>query len=987
MRILPLFFVSGATALVYEVVWSKYLALILGSTIQAQTFVLASFMGGLALGNKLFGARADRLPNPVAVYGYIEVLIGLYAFFFPQLYKAGDALFMVLGANQLERPMVLAGAKFLVSALLLLPPTILMGATLPLMAGWLRRQEDAGRKVARFYSVNSLGAVLGAWMGGFVLVRGLGLVSSLQMTGLVNVLVGIAAVVIGRQLTMPVAVDTPQKGEISKSEVAPIGDTRLLVVMAAIAGGVSMGLEVLFSRALGMIVGGSLQAFSIVLMAFIFGIGIGGAIVADPRFARWQSMRTVHVLMLGAALLVWAFIAGIERWAIVYSHLRMGLAANEIGFVGHQLLTGLLAGLAMGLPAMTLGAVLPLMIRLSSAGSADCLGREVGRLLTWNTLGAVAGVALTGFVLLPAVGLRGAMATLAIFLAAASLLLAWRRGEALFQGAGAAVVVLVGLTLLAGGDGWRHSLGSGIFRMRNTALTSHALDDRKKGVEILYYKDGADATVSVETTRGVQDAKQIIMRINGKTDASSQGDLATQYLLAHLPMMARPDSKDVFILGLGSGITAGAVLGHPIESLVVAENCGPVIEAAKHFNKWNRSAMDNPKTKLYKEDARTVLRLGDRQYDVIISEPSNPWVAGIGSVFSKEFYELCASHLKEGGVMSQWFHIYEMHDGIVSLVVRTFSQVFPNVEIWDTQDGDIVMLGSLKPWDSTPSVWQRVYERTEPRKDLEEIGLKTAVSAWSRQAISQRLGSSVFGDAGGVQSDEFPILEYAAPEAFFIGRTALEIFMYDERVWMSRLASPEKARVGRALPTKVLGEMYEYYESSNPQLKKYLTWRLAAGEGPSGHPVYPEEPTLPVIFRPTTSYPTTPILPRSASAQFQDLALAELAILKENPDPAQGLDRMHHLLAEMEKSASFGIQERSFRPAHFAALGATEALAKGRFDMARDFIRFGRRYEPANIHLALTQRILDKVAPVVEAPATPKRTLSFEDLGVQPAKP
>lgn len=987
MRILLLFFCSGATALVYEVVWSKYLALILGSTIQAQTFVLASFMGGLALGNKLFGARADRIQNQVSTYGYLEAAIGLYAFSFPLLYKGADALFMALGSNNLDNPIVLAGVKFLVSALLLLPPTILMGATLPLMAGWLRRSEEPGRRVARFYSVNSLGAVFGAWLGGFVLVRELGLVSSLQMTGMANVAVGMAAVAMGRGMETPSPrTDSREAATTSTSGVA-LADAKLLALLAALAGGVSMGLEVLFSRALGMIVGGSLQAFAIVLMAFILGIGIGSAIVADPRFARWQSLRTAHVLMLGTAVIVWGFIAGIERWAIIYSHLRMGLAQNAIGFIGHQLLTGLLAGSAMGLPAMTLGGVLPLMIRLASPGREDSLGQEVGRLLTWNTIGAVGGVAITGFFLLPTVGLRGALATLAIFLASASFLLAWRRQERTLQAVGGGVVVLLALTLLAGGDGWRHSLGSGIFRMRNTALTSQALEERKKAVQILYYKDGADATVSVETTKGVQDVQQTIMRINGKTDASSQGDLSTQYLLAHLPMMARPESKDVFILGLGSGITAGAVLGHPIDSLVVAENCGPVIEASKYFKQWNRSATENPKTKLYQEDARTVLRLGGRQYDVIISEPSNPWVAGIGSVFSKEFYELCASHLKEGGIMSQWFHIYEMHDGIVSLVIRTFSQVFPNIEIWDTQDGDIVMLGSLKPWESTPAVWQSVYNRAEPRKDLEQIGLKTAVSAWSRQAISQRLGSAVFADGGGVQSDEFPVLEYAAPEAFFIGRTALEIFMYDERVWMSRVAAPEKVRVSRALPTRVLGEMYEYYETSNPQLRKYLTWRLAAGEGPNGHPTYPDEPTLPIIFRPTSSYPATPILPRTASAQFQDLALAELAILKDNPDPSQGLDRLHHLLEEMDKAASFGVQERSFRPAHFAALGAAEALAHGRFDIARDFIRFGRRHEPANIHLALTQRILDKVAPVEAAPAKPRRTMTFEELGVQPAKP
>src|SRR5205085_109319 len=163
------------------------------------------------------------------------------------------------------------------------------------------------------------------------------------------------------------------------------------------------------------------------------------------------------------------------------------------------------------------------------------------------------------------------------------------------------------------------------------------------------------------------------LRVNGKPDASSYGDLATQYLLAHLPMMARPAGKDVFVLGLGSGITAGALLGYPLDHLVVAENCEPVLRAARHFDQWNRGVVTNSLTRFWNEDARTVLKLSPQNYDVIISEPSNPWMAGVGSVFSREFYELAAHRLKPGGIMTQWFHLYEMHDGIVLLVLRTFA--------------------------------------------------------------------------------------------------------------------------------------------------------------------------------------------------------------------------------------------------------------------------------------------------------------------------
>ena len=186
-------------------------------------------------------------------------------------------------------------------------------------------------------------------------------------------------------------------------------------------------------------------------------------------------------------------------------------------------------------------------------------------------------------------------------------------------------------------------------------------------------------------------------------------------------MAARPEAKDVFILGLGSGITGGAILGHPVEHLTIAENCEPVIRAAKYSERWNRGVLTNQVTKLCTEDARTVLKLSPQTYDIIITQPSNPWMAGVGSVFSREYYRLTgASRLKEGGIMAQWFHVYDMHDGIVNLVLRTFGSVFPYTEIWDSGSGDLVLLGSMKPWKSDPSVFGKLFERTAPKQDFEK---------------------------------------------------------------------------------------------------------------------------------------------------------------------------------------------------------------------------------------------------------------------------
>src|SRR5213594_2596846 len=296
-----LFFCSGATALIYEVVWSKYLSQMLGSTVKAQTVVLPVFMGGLALGNRLFGARADQSPRPLAIYGYIELAIGLYAFFFHSFYRFADAVFVRLGTGQPEHRAWLLVLKGALSIALLLGPTILMGGTLPLLAAWLQRQTtDAGRWSARFYSINSLGAVFGAGMAGFYLVRALGMVSSLQMTALFNVLIGLTAVALARIRGGSASVAAPA-ATVEKS-AGPISQVfGWSCVLVALTGGVSMGLEVLASRSLVLIFGASLQAFSIVLMAFILGIGLGSAVVASPRWQRLRKETSACALLLCAA--------------------------------------------------------------------------------------------------------------------------------------------------------------------------------------------------------------------------------------------------------------------------------------------------------------------------------------------------------------------------------------------------------------------------------------------------------------------------------------------------------------------------------------------------------------------------------------------------------------------------------------------------------------------------------------------------------------
>ncbi len=881
--VLALFFGSGATALVYEVVWAKFLAQMFGSTIYAQTVVVVVFMGGLALGNRIFGGWADGLRQPVKVYGGLEICVGIYAFLFPALDRATDKIFIALGTPIAEHAGWLLVLKGFLSAALLLGPTILMGGTLPLLAAWLQIfSADAGRRSARFYSVNSLGAVTGATLAGFWLVQHYGMIATLQITATTNILIGAAAILLNRTGWLAPMVAIPGATTVESTPQIPTApDTlRWAGLMVALTGGVSMGLELLASRSLALIFGSSLQSFAIVLMAFILGIGLGSAWVASPRRAGKTGEKTVVLLLCVAAAWVTLLVFNLERWVDFYRIARTGLGRTEVGYEYQLLLSTGISLVILGIPAACIGAVLPLMMRAVSAVGVP-LGARVGALLTWNTLGAVVGTLITGFGLMPWLGLRDSFGTLALILGLVALMIAlrrrWRNGVKL-----TALVCGFALCLLMVSDaGWQNVMSSGVFRIWEAKFSAQLMSLRKQHIKILFYKDAPDATVSVESVDGIVGPESIGLRINGKPDAGTDVDLGNQLLLAHLPLLVKPAAKDVFVLGMGSGVTAGAALAYPIERLDIAENCEPVITAANIFAGWNRHVLDDLRTHVWREDARTVLKLHPQSYDVIITEPSNPWTVGVGSVFSREFYEIAASRLKPEGVVAQWFHVYEVNDDIVRLVLRTFNSEFPYVEVWDTGIGDIVILGSKQPWPTGPDVFRQGFAIDRVRTDMWMIDIQSPEALLARQLASQRTGFAIAGD-GPIQSDLFPILEYSAPEAFFIGNSSKELWRFDERTWQQLLAPADKDAALASLPLAKSQLIFSDFSTINGDLFACLF-----GTAPNAG--------VPCIFQTPQPVPQ-PASDGSAVANAEqffragDLNQAEALImlaLKQNPNDVQ----------------------------------------------------------------------------------------------------
>jgi len=752
---------------------------------------------------------------------------------------------------------------------------------------------------------------------------------------LVNALVGACAIGLGRRNSQPGAAPASTQAVVQLKGSAPLLQwTSLLVAMT---GGISMGLEVLASRALSLIFGSSLQAFALVLIAFILGIGIGSSLVSSSWWQRKVSPKVTPLLLIAAAAWILTLIFKIESWVEFYRWAKTGLAHSEVGYFYHQGLTVFVGLVVLGIPAALIGAVLPLMIQTASAEQK--LGARIGRLLTWNTTGAVVGVLVTGFVLMPKLGLRNAFAILAFGLCATALVYATLRRERMATVCSGVVTFGAIFVLIAGNQDWQIVLSSGAFRSRDTVYDPTIMQQRRNLMKLLYYKDAPDATVTVERSAR---SGQYFLRVNGKTDASSRGDFSTQVLCAHLPLMTRPDAKDVFILGLGSGITSGAALAHPIANLVVAENCQPVIEAAKFFEPFNNGALTDSRARLVPEDARTVLKLSPQQYDVIISQPSNPWTAGIGSVFSREYYEVASSRLKEQGLMVQWFHVYEIHDGIVSMVIRTFGQVFPHFEIWDTASGDIILLGAKQPWTPNLDAWRQVYQRPIVREQLESIGLGTPEQLLTRQLASQRTAFAIAG-AGAVQSDYFPVLEYEAPQAFYIGKQAAILRNYDERTVQNILLTEAKRYALSSLDDTALRAAFAEFPSVNPDLMKVLVARLNTNTSAST--------TIGIssVFRPDGQQPTGST--NDSPAQQIEFAIARL----RDPGTRQAAAQQ---VRQLLQSPQDGLPT-----AQLTARAARETLASGDYAATRALIEIGLGAGTNDEQLNYLNRILEREGP------------------------
>jgi spermidine synthase len=820
--IATLFIISGATGLVYQIAWFKYLSLFLGNTTYAQTVVLATFMGGLAIGASLWGRKADQSKSPIKLYAGLELFVGIYCIVYPALLSVAKIAFIaIVHAFQLpsDGGTVLI-LKLFISAVMLLFPTILMGGTLPVLVRFISNSiEESGKNVATLYFLNSLGAVLGSLLGGFFLVQMAGLRATVIAAGVVNILIAGVAFLLGKN--MPVMPSLREEAEPIIERSTTDRQALLAVGVAGVSGLAAMIYEVAWVRLLIPVLGSSTYSYTLMLVAFISGITIGSWLVVVSIRKIRNLFGALALCQLGVGLSMAVMLPVYGRIPYVYWHLGAILTRSEGTYPIFLILQFMVGFFIMIIPTIFLGMSLPLASRIATR-SVVVLGKSVGTVFSVNTLGTVIGSLAAGLVLIPLIGVRHAMEVGFVLNLLCGIVLSYfdqasSRGRRIVL-TGLGVVLTAGTISL--GSNWNQSIAlTGVFRQfggNRTPPASYAEFEKiAESYKVLYYKEGASATVGVVEHVGSFGIQNVLL-INGKADASSVGDLPTQVLLGQVPMMFHPQPDTVLVIGYGSGVTVGSVLTHPVKRVESVEISPEVVAASKYFEHVNHQPLSDPRVRLFVDDALAFLKLATTNYDVIVSEPSNPWIAGIGNLYSTEFFEVCKARLKSHGLMVQWFHLYEVDDETFRLVVRTFRSVFPHVTLWQSLTTDVLLVGSSEVLTVDGEKLAAKLKIEKVKADLARIQISDPATLLSLQMVSEGPVRE-YASSGPLNTEDKPLLEHWAPKAFFVDRGVIEINRFDERRLFGRsdllldqmlagksLTDEEKLNIGmfHAQPTK-----------------------------------------------------------------------------------------------------------------------------------------------------------------------------------------
>lgn len=753
--LIPVFFLSGATSLVYQTLWERALHLLLGTSGQALATVLAAFMAGLGLGGWLGGRWTPA--RPLRAYGWLELGIGVYALAFPLVLDLAEPVYLALHRGPFAplAPALELGFAFA----LLLPPTVAMGTTLPLLSRVVvDRVGTAGERVATLYAANTLGAVAGTGTAGLLALPLLGFALTNQLAAGGNVLVALAALALDRRFPPLVPADDLDFDDRPDSTPVQAG-----LAAAFLCGVAGLGSEVVWTRMVALMLGATTYAFTAMLLAVLLGIAIGGragGTFADDALRFGGSARVRRELARVCLLLAVTTFTLPFLWPLL-PYLYVGVFDLFDGTKNPlAVFLGSFAGAALTLlpPAVLMGAAFPYAVR-AVAGDRTDPAPVVGQVYAANTVGGVLGALGAAFVGIPALGLRGVAEATAVGYALAALTVARTRPAI----AAALVALLVPAFVTAPWDPLWMNGGLYQYVAFFTDHTSRGLHHfTSDEQELLYVQEGRSSVVTVGRN---SDSGNLWLANNGKVDASSQGDLPTQVLVSLLGAQFVEHPDDVVVVGLASGISAGAVTLLPeVRHLEVVELEPAILGAAQLFRPYNFGVLDDPRTELVWNDGRNhILRAPEGRWDLVVNEPSNPYLSGVSNLFTREFWEVGRTRLAPGGVWAQWVQLYGMGPDELAGLIRTFCDVYPHVAVYEVLTGaDLVLLGADHPLDPTAEAAARLFAAPRAREALAAIELTDPLQLVAMHAFDRDQALAFAGDATPVTDDNLRV-EYAAP--------------------------------------------------------------------------------------------------------------------------------------------------------------------------------------------------------------------------------
>ncbi len=741
--LLALFFCSGVSGLIFEVVWTRQLTVILGNTVYAVSTVLAAFMAGLALGSFLGGRFIDRRRDPLRAYAVLEVAIGASGFGLGFVLQQTGPVYVWIHQSLAEFPLLLSVTRYVFAFGLLVVPTTLMGATLPVLSRFVvASQREVGFDTGRLYSLNTLGAALGCYAAGFLLIGNLGIEATVRVASALSLAVGAGAWFCWKSLeaTPPVESSPPDESEESESAWSPL---RVVVLVAfAVSGLAALGYEVVWTRLLTPYLGNSVYAFSTMLAAFLIGLALGSLVFSVVASRSKRSVAILGIIEVGIALYVLFSI-------VAFAHSAQWLQAWMLPepWWGETWSRFLKAFGLMFLPTFLMGAAFPMAGQVY-VGSLRQLGQRLGELYACNTLGAILGAALAGFVLLPLCGMQGSLVVLLCLNLAVGLVLcavepAMRsRGRALLVAA-LAVTAGTGLAVMP----WD------VFRRAQEA----AAPDEK----LLYYNEDVLGTVTVRE----KGAERTLAIDNLNMAGTNMSCLTSQMPLGHLPMLLHPNPQTAYVLGFGGGGTTHAIATYPeVQRIDASELSRSVIDVAPLFDAINHNVIADPRLHVQVTDGRHFLLTTHQTFDVVSVDLLWPQTAGSGSLYTLEFYQLCHRRLNDDGIMIQWLHPGTIPPYYLQVIVRTTMRVFPHTSLWWAPGRQhVFVVASKSPLKvDLPRMAERM-SQPDVRRDLGLVGLDDPAKLLALYIAHDDALAQFVADSDALNTDDLPLLEYNLP--------------------------------------------------------------------------------------------------------------------------------------------------------------------------------------------------------------------------------